>query len=323
MGQVPQANLFFYFGQSYLVQAETLRLLRAKPATPRDPLPEDILGHVPDVDQLDSDRFKRNVRLAKRGAAGGPSGMTMEHLRVLLDSPRDTQSLFVVSELQARGAVSNSIRDIVRIGRLTALQKPGDVVRRVVARTIAQQISEAVEAATAPFQYALTTKAGCECVAHAVHALTEQHPDATILSIDGVGAFDLISRESMLRGLMRCPGGSSVMPFVWMFDGQPSACLWRGTHHAPRGGGRTRRPPHPLLFSLGQHSALEAVNSRLQEDDKLMAFLDDVYVVNPRPDSVLHSYTALEEELWTHAGMRINGGKTRVWNRSGVATARV
>ena len=68
----------------------------------------------------------------------------------------------------------------------------------------------------------------------------------------------------------------------------------------------------PLLFSLGQHSALEAVNSRLQEDDKLMAFLDDVYVVNPGPDSVLHSYTALEEELWTHAGIRINGGTTRV-----------
>ena len=68
---------------------ETLRLLHA---TPRDPLPEDILGHVPDVDfQLDSDRFKRNVRSAKRGAAGGPSRMTMEHLRVLLGSPRDTQ----------------------------------------------------------------------------------------------------------------------------------------------------------------------------------------------------------------------------------------
>ena len=49
----------------------------------------------------------------------------------------------------------------------------------------------------------------------------------------------------------------------------------------------------PLLFTLGQHSALEAVNSRLQEDDRLMAFLDDVCVVNPRPDSVLHSYTAL------------------------------
>ncbi len=85
--------------------------------------------------------------------------MTMEHLRTLLDSPRDTQSLYVVCELLARGLVPNSIRDIVRIGRLTALQKPsggvrgfvaGDVIRRVVARTIAQQLSEAVEIATAP-----------------------------------------------------------------------------------------------------------------------------------------------------------------------------
>ena len=100
--------------------SETLRLLRARPATPRDPLPEDILGHVPDVEfQLDSDQFKRNVRSAKRGVAGGP-----EHLRVLLDSPRDTQSIFVVSELLARGAVPNSI---------TVLQKPLGGVRGIVA----------------------------------------------------------------------------------------------------------------------------------------------------------------------------------------------
>ena len=105
----------------------TAETLRARPATPRDPLPEDILGHEPDVEfQLDSDRFKRNVRSAKRGKAGGPSGMTMEHLRVLLDSPRDTQSLFVVSELLARRAVPNSIRDIVRF---TALQKPSRRIR--------------------------------------------------------------------------------------------------------------------------------------------------------------------------------------------------
>ena len=52
--------------------------------------------------------------------------------------------------------------DIVRMGRLTALTKPnggirgivsGDVARRLVSKTIAQQVSEAVEAGTAPFQY--------------------------------------------------------------------------------------------------------------------------------------------------------------------------
>ena len=89
-------------------------------------------------------------------------------------------------------------------------------------------------------------------MAHAVQALTEQHPDATILSIDGVGVFDLISRESMLRGLLRCPGGSSVMPFVQMFCGQPSAHLWqddlREAHTINQGEGENRETPHASCF---------------------------------------------------------------------------
>ena len=139
--------------------------------------------------QLDTDSATYDRQI---GDSGCPSGITMEHFRVLLDSSRNIQSLFVVSELFVKGAVANSIRDIVRIGRRTALQKLSggvrgivveDVPRRVVSRTIAQQLSETVEAATASFQFALITKAGCECVVHAVQVLTEQHP--------GVEAFDL------------------------------------------------------------------------------------------------------------------------------------
>ena len=66
---------------------------------------------------------------------------------------------------------------------------------------MAQQLQQAVEVATAPFQYALSTKAGCECVAHALQGLTQLHPGTTITSIDGINTFDLISRESMLTGL--------------------------------------------------------------------------------------------------------------------------
>ena len=65
-----------------------------------------------------------------------------------------------------------------------------------MARTIAKQVIEKVEAATAPFQYALSTKAGCECVAHVLQTLTDLDPEATIMSIDGVGAYDLISRNA-------------------------------------------------------------------------------------------------------------------------------
>ena len=56
----------------------------------------------------------------------------------------------------------------------------------------AQQFAKKVESATAPFQYALSTRAGCECVSHALQSLTGLDESATILSVDGVGAFDLV-----------------------------------------------------------------------------------------------------------------------------------
>ena len=40
-------------------------------------------------------------------------------------------------------------------------------------RTLAQQLGKAVEAAISPFQYALSTRAGSECVAHVLPAMTE------------------------------------------------------------------------------------------------------------------------------------------------------
>ena len=57
---------------------------------------------------------------------------------------------------------------------MTALQKPnggvrrivvGDVVRRLVAKTMAKQFMTRFEAATKPFQCALATRAGSESIA--------------------------------------------------------------------------------------------------------------------------------------------------------------
>ena len=49
--------------------------------------------------------------------------------------------------------------------------------------------------ATAPFQCALSALAGKECVVLALQSLTEESQIATVMSIDRIGAFDLISRK--------------------------------------------------------------------------------------------------------------------------------
>ena len=65
----------------------------------------------------------------------------------------------------------------------------GEVIRGWVARTVAHQLCPAVEAATSPFQCALLTKSGCECVAHCIQALCETDKQLTLTSVDGVSAF--------------------------------------------------------------------------------------------------------------------------------------
>ena len=165
----------------------------------------------------------------------------------------------------------------------------GDTLRRLVAHTIAQQLSVAVEAATAPFQYALSTRAGTECVAHALQSLTEENPTTTVMSIDGIGAFDLVSRKAMLQALMSIESGSAAILFVRMFYRQASTYLWEDNeghvHRIEQGeGGEQGDPMMPLLFALGQQTALSAIQGSLDDEERLLAFHDDLYVVTPDPD---------------------------------------
>ena len=91
-----------------------------------------------------------------------------------------------------------------------------------MARTLAKQFSEQAKEGTAPYQYALETRAGCECVAHVIQALTDLDDNATVVSVDGVGVFDLNSRNSMLSGLMGMREGEQLLPFAKLFHGDPS-----------------------------------------------------------------------------------------------------
>ena len=68
---------------------------------------------------------------------------------------------------------------------------------------------------------------GCECVSRVLQNLTDLDPRATILSVDGVGAFDLVSHNATLQGLMGMQGGDRVLPFCQTLpwpsqeDGEP------------------------------------------------------------------------------------------------------
>ena len=111
---------------------------------------------------------------------------------------------------------------MIRLGRITALQKPsggvrgivvGDIFRRLVARTIAQQMSDVVEAANAPYQCGLSTRAGMPFVRQ------------------------FYGQPSM---------------YLWESDDGTVLQIEQGE------GGEQGDPLMPLLFALGQHAPKES-----------------------------------------------------------------
>ena len=235
--------------------------------------------------QLDPDEFLIGLRKARRRAAAGPSGMTSDHLFPIFESEADSDLLVQVGALLSIGNVPETILKAIRLGRITALCKPdggvrgivvGDILRRLVAKTMAKQVSKEAVTATAPFQYALSTKAGCECVAHMLQSITDLDPEATVISIHGIWGVRSDLQERDARGTPPDGEGRSDPPFREMFLWDSVNIFVRrrdGSHptHPPGGGRGARRPPHDDAVRT------EAAQERLRGNDLLFAYLDDVY----------------------------------------------
>ena len=216
-----------------------------RPARPREAPPPDLLNRIPEqVFELDEERFAKNVRSARRGAAAGPSGMTSEHLFPMLENGGDLQALIEFAGIMARGDIPPQAMEVLRLGRMSALQKPvggvrgivvGDTFRRIVARTMAQQVAEAAEAATAPFQHALRTRAGTECVSHVMQTLTDLDPRTTRSWEKNCGttpryAFTMARTAVWNRGGEVPLDIGSLERAARLVD--PSARVWRGGIHS-------------------------------------------------------------------------------------------
>ena len=151
LGELSSARQALEGADLALGNTNTLGELRRRPARPHEPSPPALMQLKPRPFDLDEKKLGKNLRSAKRGAAGGPSGMTTEHLRPLLDTHLDTQLLHEVCQQLARAEVSQSVINAIRMGRMTALSKPnggvrgivaGDLLRRLTARTMAAAVEQ-------------------------------------------------------------------------------------------------------------------------------------------------------------------------------------
>ena len=166
------------------------------PAIPREVVPQDVIEFVPAVEfNLEDDLFFKSLRSARRGVVCGPSGMTHKHLRPLLNSRSDLMNVSPEPTCHSPSSMRFAWEWLTSVEETgwRSQRHCGDVFRRLVAWTIAKQLGEEGESATSLFQCALSTRAGCECVAHVLQGLCELEPTTTITSIDSISAFDFVS----------------------------------------------------------------------------------------------------------------------------------
>ena len=165
------------------------------------------------------------------GVAPGPGGCTNEMLRVYLDDAEILSLLFDAAEDFARGEIPDNVTRFLMLATMIALEKrdggvrgiaTGTSFRRLVAKVLARQFSEQVEQACTPSQFALSTRAGTGCVGHAIRVATELNTRLTVLSIDGVGAFDHVLRAAMLSKVAEVPSLRELLPFVKAAYARPS-----------------------------------------------------------------------------------------------------
>ena len=113
MGDVTRANRALQLAQVGELSAarQALEGVELVPGTlpplPRRPIPEDLIDPQPRVLlNFCEDTFATNLRSARRGAAGGPSGMMAKHLRILLDCERASHAFYEADVPRSSGRIA-------------------------------------------------------------------------------------------------------------------------------------------------------------------------------------------------------------------------
>lgn len=162
---------------------------------------------------------------------------------------KTTHRLTAVAQRLAQTRLPATIIPCLGLGRIVALEKNpmdeperiviADVLRRLVSRNLAQMFAGPIHTNCALHQFALSTRTGTEAVVHALTAATEANPANTVVSVDGTGAYDIISRDAMLRGPFAVPAANRCLPFVGLFYDVRRPAL-----PARLAGGPRTPPPH-------------------------------------------------------------------------------
>ena len=148
-----------------------------------DALPVRIMEREPvEIFQLDEHKFATNLRKSRRVSVGHDNTDHLQPEGTPTSSSSDTRSPSTGCQRHHPIGADDGLPEAKWWSERNC---GGDIVRRLVALTMAQQFSTPVQSATAPHQCVMSTRQALECVAHALQVLREVDALTTVVSKEG------------------------------------------------------------------------------------------------------------------------------------------
>ena len=145
--------------------------------------------------------FTKCLKESPSGTAPGPGGCTNEFLQVCLDDDESLQLLYLAAQDLASGKAPPEA-SVFMLANMTVLSRKdggvrgiatGTSLRRLVAKSLAKAVWHRSGESLLPIPVRVVNTE--DCVGHAVRLATDLDPPTTVLSIDGVGAYDHVLQD--------------------------------------------------------------------------------------------------------------------------------
>ena len=209
------------------------------------------------------------------GSAGGPDGITAQHLKDLTAAGVDDSLIGILTvfvNLLLAGKIPKSISPILFGGKLIALEKKdggirpiaiGYVWRRLSAKCANHYALDSVTSMLSPTQLGVGIKGGAEAAVHATRRYLQEMPKENLVAkLDFRNAFNSLMRNQMLDAIAR------VAPEIYSVN----SILSSGNHEVVSSEGPQQGDPlGPLMFSITIQPILDKLNSEL-----VIGYLDDI-----------------------------------------------
>jgi hypothetical protein len=281
------------------------------------------------------------LHTSSRGSAGGPSGWTFEHLRILSGSSEAEDLLADLVILLARGQVPAAARGLYTSSRLIPLDKRrpdgsrdvrpvavGEVFLRLAGRALCLATRGDFARLLLPHQFGVGVSCGAESVVRVIQRALHLRRGWVVLALDLRNAFNEVERRAVFEGVERA-GLTHLLPYLQFAYGTASDLRYQAgalsaTLDSVRGV-RQGDPLGPALFALAIHRCLQHAAElfqdgvQLTEDEligELLAYLDDLFLMGPI-ERVAAAYRRLSTDL-AELGLAVQPAKCVLYCPSGV-----